>query len=120
LDRVRDSYRQHALRAQPPAREDAQPVIWEPEWTRTGTDVDGDPIQLKTRWGEFTGRATLARGGDRKWGAHINYGGGKLFDHGTSEDTVKAWLEAEIRRRVSLEVARANTALALYTRPALQ
>lgn len=106
-----------ALRAQPQAREEAQPVAWEPEWSRTGTDVDGDPIQLKTRWGKFTGRATLARGGDRKWGAHINYGGGKLFDVGTAEETVKAWLEAEIRRCVSLEVARANTALALYTTP---
>lgn len=96
---------------------EAEPVAWEPEWTATGTDTDGDPLRLETRWGDFTGRAVFSRG-DRRWGAHINYdGGGRIFDPGTSEETVKRWIKTEIRNRVASEIARATKAFSLYTTP---
>jgi|GEM_PF-4595764 len=100
-----------------PEAQKGDPVAWVPEWKRKGTDTDGDPIQIETSWGDFTGRAVLSRG-EGTWGAHINRGGGTIFALGTSEEEVRTWLESGIRHRVAKELERARVAFELYTHPA--
>lgn len=80
-------------------------------WTRSGTDVDGDPIRLTGRCGDMTAHVVKSRS-TGLWSVHVDHRAGILDQ--ASEEIVVAHAEKVIAARIDKRLDEARKALRLF------
>lgn len=96
-------------RTQPVAETTGKAAAW--AWTRTGADIDGDPLTIKGQFGDYDACVTLSRT-TRTWSSTVNNGHGRL-DYAT-EDEARAYAEQTVRDLLSVRLVQAEATMKLY------